>query len=133
MLKRLALVTTLCVVAAVSAGSASADVSTTKNATIVTLVCDGQQYQVATIGNGVFTPGHIIGDTGVFVPTAFNLTFSFTPTGGPTFTETNTSAKARQPANAVTCDIPVELNTFTSDEGTFTFSGTVTGFFAPPR
>ena len=27
-------------------------------------------------GNGAFTPAHVIGSTAVFIPTAFNLTFS---------------------------------------------------------
>jgi hypothetical protein len=31
----------------------------------------------------------------------------------------------------VSYDIPADLNTFTSPEGTFTISGTVTGFFTP--
>ena len=34
--------------------------------------------------NGEFTPAHVIGSTSVFVPTVFDLTFSFTPPGGPT-------------------------------------------------
>ena len=41
------------------------------------------------------------------------------------------SAKAHQPKNAVTCELPAELNTVTSPEGTFTVSGFVTGFFTP--
>jgi hypothetical protein len=69
----------------------------------------------------------------VFIPTAFDLTFSFTPTGGPTQSETDTAAKAHQPRNAVICELPAELNTFTSPEGTATLSGTVTGFFTPAR
>ena len=69
--------------------------------------------------------------TAVFIPTAFDLTFSFTPTGGTKQSETDTSAKAHQPSNAVTCELPAALNTFTSPEGTFTLSGFVTGFFTP--
>lgn len=86
---------------------------------------------VVVNGNGEFTPAHVIGSTAVFIPTAFDLTFSFTPTGGATESETDASAKAHQPSNAVTCDLPATLNTFTSPEGTFTISGTVTGFFTP--
>jgi len=40
-------------------------------------------------------------------------------------------AKAHRPSNAVTCALPAALNTFTSPDGTFTVSGTVTGFFTP--
>jgi hypothetical protein len=84
-------------------------------------------------GNGEFTPAHVIGSTAVFVPTAFDITFSFTPTGGTTESETDTSAKHNQAKGLVSCDIPADLNTFTSPEGTFTISGTVTGFFTPPN
>ena len=83
------------------------------------------------IGNGAFTPAHVIGSTAVFVPTAFNLTFSFTPTGGTTESETDTGAKQNQAKGTATCNIPAALNSFTSPEGTFTLSGTVTGFFTP--
>ena len=94
-------------------------------------MCGSQQIQVSVNGNGEFTPAHVIGSTAVFVPTAFDLTFSFTPTGGTTESETDTSAKHNQAKGTVTCNIPAALNTFTSPEGTFTLSGTVTGFFTP--
>jgi hypothetical protein len=84
-------------------------------------------------GNGEFQAAHVIGKTSVFIPTAFDLTFSFTPTGGTTESDTDTSAKAHQPSNAVTCELPAALNTFPSPEGTFTLSGTVTGFFTPAK
>jgi hypothetical protein len=108
---------------------ASADPVNAKNVGIFTAVCGSQQVQVAVNGNGVFTPAHVIGSTAVFVPTAFNLTFAFTPTGGATETETETSAKHNQPKGAVTCALPAALNTVTVPEGTFVLSGTVTGFF----
>jgi hypothetical protein len=44
-----------------------------------------------------FTPAHVIGSTAVFIPTAFNVTFSFTPTGGTTQSERTYVAKAHQP------------------------------------
>src|SRR5262249_42451015 len=102
-----------------------------KNSTLVTLVCGGQQVQAVTNGNGEFTPGHVVGSTSNFIPTAFDLTFSFTPTGGATESETDTSAKKNQKADAITCDIPAALNTFKSPEGTFRISGTVTGVVTP--
>ena len=38
----------------------------------VALVCDnGDTFDVAVNGNGEFTPGRIVGDTGVLVPTSF--------------------------------------------------------------
>ena len=119
--------------AAFSAQAASADPTKAKNSTIITIVCDSEQIQVATNGNGEFTPGHVLDGTAVFVPTSFNLTFSFTPTGGSTESETDTSAKHHQPANAITCEIPKPLNTFKAPEGTFSISGTVTGFRTPAK
>ena len=98
---------------------------------MITATCGAQQLQVSVNGNGEFTPAHVIGSTAVFVPTAFNLTFSFTPTGGTTESETDTSAKHNQAKATVTCNIPADLNTFPSPDGTFTISGTVTGFFTP--
>jgi hypothetical protein len=114
-----------------SAQVASADPVNAKNVGIFTAVCGSQQVRVAVNGNGVFAPAHVIGSTAVFVPTAFNLTFAFTPTGGATETETETSAKHNQPKNAVTCALPAALNTVTVPGGTFVLSGTVTGFFTP--
>jgi len=119
------------VAAAFAAQVASADPSNAKNSTLVTAVCGGKQIQVVVNGNGTFTPAHVVGSTSVFVPTAFDLTFSFTPPGGPTESQTDVSAKNNQPKGAVTCDIPKALNTFTTPEGTFSISGTVTGFFTP--
>src|SRR5262245_20194689 len=107
---------------AVTAQVASADPTNAKKGMIVNLVCAGQPVQVAVNGNGEFTPGHVVGSTTVLIPTAFDITFSFTPTGGSTESDTDTSAKQSQKRDSVTCDIPAELNTVTSPEGTFTLS-----------
>ena len=72
----------------------------------------------------------MIGSTAVFVPTAFNLMFSFTRPGAPTQSETDTSAKHNQRKATVTCN-RAALNTFISPDGTFTISGAVTGLFTP--
>jgi hypothetical protein len=133
MLRRVTLIALFAIVLAVLAQSAAADPLNAKNSSILTADCGAAQVMVVVNGNGEFTPAHVIGSTAVFIPTAFNLTFSFTPTGGETQSETDTSAKAHQPSNAVTCELPAALNTFTSPEGTFTISGTVTGFFTPAR
>jgi hypothetical protein len=131
MLRRGIIVALVAVAVAVLAQTASADPTNAKDSIVVTATCGSQQIQVSVIGNGAFTPAHVIGSTAVFVPTAFNLTFSFTPTGGTTESETDTGAKQNQAKGTVTCNIPAALNTFTSPEGTFTLSGTVTGFFTP--
>jgi hypothetical protein len=131
MLRRLTLIALFAIVFAVFAQAASADPLKAKNSSIVTAICGGTQLMVVVNGNGEFTPAHVIGSTSVFIPTAFDLTFSFTPVGGTTMSQTDTSANAHQPRNAVTCELPAELNTSTSPAGTFTLSGTVTGFFTP--
>ena len=133
MLRRISLIAVVGLVFVIAAQSASADPLNAKNSMVFTANCGATQLSVVVNGNGEFTPAHVIGSTSVFIPTAFDLTFSFTPTGGATQSETDTSAKAREPRNAVTCDLPAALNTFTTPEGTFTLSGTVTGFFTPSR
>jgi len=127
------LIAVLAIVSAFFAQTASADPLNAKNVLIVTANCGTSQLMLAVNGNGEFQAAHVIGKTSVFIPTAFDLTFSFTPTGGTTESDTDTSAKAHQPSNAVTCELPAALNTFTSPEGTFTLSGTVTGFFTPAK
>jgi hypothetical protein len=110
------------------AGAASADPINAKNTLNVTATCDGQTVDVVVIGNGDFTPAHVVGSTEVFVPTSFDLTFMFTTPEGETFTDTEQATKPTptegQPL--VTCSID---QTQTSEEGTFHLFGTVTGFF----
>jgi hypothetical protein len=132
MLRRVTVIGLLAIVLGVFAQTASADPVNAKNAGFFTAVCGSTQLQVVVNGNGVFTPAHVIGSTSVFVPTAFDLTFTFTPAGGGApEVDTETSAKAHGQENAVTCELPGALNTVTSPEGTFTLDGTVTGFFTP--
>jgi len=134
MLRRVTVIGLFAIVLGVYAQTASADPVNAKNAGFFVADCGGTELQVVVNGNGVFTPAHVIGSTAMFVPTAFDLTFTFTPTGGGApEVDTETSAKAHQPSNAVTCDLPAAENTFTSPEGTFTIAGTVTGFFTPAR
>ena len=114
MLRRITVLGAFAIVFTLFAQSASADPLKAKNSSVFTANCGATQLMVSVNGNGEFTPAHVIGSTAVFIPTAFNLTFSFTPTGGTTQSETDTSAKAHQPKNAVTCELPAALNTFTT-------------------
>jgi hypothetical protein len=129
--RRLTVLALVVLVVGVWAQGASAAPANAKNSMVVHATCQGTPLTVVVNGNGEWTPAHVVGSTSVFIPTAFDLTFSFTPTGGAPESETDTSVKAHQPTNAVTCDIPAPENTFTSPDGTFTISGTVTGFFTP--
>src|SRR4029450_12466940 len=132
MLRRVAAIGLFAILLGVFAQTASADPVNAKNAGFFTAVCGSTQLQVVVNGNGVFTPAHVMGSTSVFVPTAFDLTCAFPPSGGGApEVDTETSAKARQPANAVTCQLPGALNTVTFPDGPFTLDGPVTGFFTP--
>ena len=117
-------------VAGVLIPAATADPGHAKNATQISAHCGGQTIMVVVNGNGEFTPAHVVGSTSVFVPTAFDTTFTFTPTGGTPMAETDTSAKAGPIKNTTTCTIPLQT-LFSGPDGTTTIQGTVTGFFTP--
>jgi hypothetical protein len=130
MLRRLCVALTLGILLlAALAQGAAADPTNAKNSLTFPATCDdGQTVQVVVNGNGAFTPAHVVGSTAVFIPQAFNITFEFTPTGGPTQTETDTSSKPNVHGDLVTCSFNV---TQTVPDGTFHFFGTATGFFTP--
>jgi hypothetical protein len=108
---------------------AAADPINAKNSFQFPATCDnGQTVQFVVNGNGEFTPGHVVGSTAVFVPQAFNITFQFTPPGGPTQTETDTASKHNVHGDLVTCSLDT---TQTFPFGTVHIFGTATGFFTP--
>ena len=128
MLKRYPAVVAAVVALGVLAPAASADPLNAKNSFAFPATCDGQTVQFVANGNGEFTPGHVVGSTAVFVVQAFDITFEFTPPGGPTETMTDTSSKSNVHGDLVTCSVDV---TETFPEGTVHFFGTATGFFTP--
>jgi hypothetical protein len=69
-----------------------------------------------------------VGSTAVFIPQAFDLTFEFTPTGGPTQTETDIRSKPNLHGELVTCSFDV---TQTFPDGVLRLFGTATGVFTP--
>ena len=129
MLKRY---TTLCAAVvglAVFTSAASADPLKAKNSFAFPAICDnGQTVQVVVNGNGAFSPAHFVGTTAVFVPQAFDLTFAFTPPGGPTQTETDAASKHNVHGDLVTCSVDT---TQSFPFGTLHLFGTATGFFTP--
>lgn len=132
-MKRLALALVLAVWAAAAISPvAGADPTNAKNSTLITADCGGQAVTVSVNGSGEFTPAHDVNSTSVFVPTAFDLTFTFTPTGGAPESETDTSSKAAPITNTVTCDIPLQT-LFAGPEASATIEGSVTGFWTPRR
>jgi hypothetical protein len=110
--------------------AATADPIHAKNATQISATCSGHPVTVVVNGNGEFTPAHVIGSTSVFIPTRFDLTFTFTPTGGSPESMTDTSAKAGPAKSTVMCTIPVQT-LFSGPQGSATIAGTVWGFFTP--
>jgi hypothetical protein len=128
MLKRYAVLGAAVLALAVFVPGASADPLNAKNSFAFPATCDGQTVQVVVNGNGEFSPAHVVGSTAVFVPEALDLTFEFTPTGGTTETETDTSSKPNVHGDLVTCSFDV---TQTFPEGSFHLFGTATGFFTP--
>jgi len=118
--------------AALLAPAASADPVHAKNAFTVQAMCGTRTLTAVTNGNGEFTPAHITGkgNTSVFVPTRFALTFTFTAAGSTqTQTQTDNSVKNARVRNTITCTIPFQ--SFKSSQGTMTIVGTVTGFLTP--
>jgi len=112
---------------------AMADPGHSKNATHVQAICGSQTVNVVVNGNGEFTPAHVVGSTKMFIPTALNLTFRFTPTNGAAQTNTENVHKA-SPAHrgTVTCTIPMQTLE-SGPQGTTTIQGSVTGFFTPVK
>ena len=111
------------------AQGAAADPINAKNSLTFPVTCDdGQTVQIVLNGNGAFTPAHVVGSTAVFIPQAFDVTFEFTPPGGPTQSETDTSSKPNVHGELVTCSFDV---TQTFPERTFHLFGSATGFFTP--
>ena len=130
MLRRLCVALTLGILLlAALAQGAAADPINAKNSLTFPATCDdGQTIQVVVNGNGAWSPAHVVGSTAVFIPQAFDLTFEFTPTGGPTQTERDIRSKPNLHGDLVTCSFDV-IQTF--PDGVFRLFGTATGVFTP--
>jgi hypothetical protein len=130
MLRRLCVALTLGILLlAALAQGAAADPINAKNSFTFPASCDnGQMVQVVVNGNGEFSPAHVVGSTAVFVPQAFDLTFEFTPPGGPTQTMTDTASKPNVHGDLVTCSFDT---TQAFPFGTVHLFGSTTGFFTP--
>jgi hypothetical protein len=112
---------------------ATADPGHSKNAAHVHATCGTQTVNVVVNGNGTFTPAHVVGSTKMFIPTALNLTFTFTPTNGTPQTDTQNVHKASPThRGTVTCTVPVQTLE-SGPQGTTTIQGSVTGFFTPMK
>ena len=130
MLRRLCVALTLGILmlAALAQGAAADPINAKNNLTFPATCDDGQTIQVVVNGNGAWSPAHVVGSTAVFIPQAFDLTFAFTPTGGPTQTETDIRSKPNLHGDLVTCSFDV---TQTFPDGVFRLFGTAIGVFTP--
>ena len=131
MLRRLCVALTLGILMlGALAQAAAADPINAKKSFTFPATCDnGQTVQVVVNGNGEFSPAHVVGSTAEFIPQAFDLTFEFTPPGGPTQSETDTSSKPNVHGDLVTCSFDVTVTP--PEGGTVHLFGSATGFFTP--
>jgi hypothetical protein len=140
LLRRILVAAVVVTVAAMLATtSALADPSGSKNSLTFPASCNGTAViLVVNSANGQgsgsqnqttapFAPAHVVGSNAIFHPTAFNLTFSFTPAGGTTFSfpDTATMRNARTP---VTCTI--NFSQTDTAGNTFAINGTAAGYFS---
>ena len=88
----------------------------------------GQGAQNNGANQAEWAPAHLLGGTNeIFHPTAFDLTFTFTPAHGPSQSFTNTDVRKNQTGDT-TCQI---TGSQTDREGnTFSLSGSVTGWIS---
>lgn len=106
----------------VGAGAAGAAPTNAKNSETIALDCEVLgAVEVTTIGNGIWTPGHVVGSNTVLIPYAFR--FEFTPTGGSTEVE-EISRRAPRTTQLDVC-------TFGGADETGSFSGTAWVTYRP--
>jgi hypothetical protein len=97
----------------------------------VELDCGDGTFTVLTAGNGQFTPGRLIGGGGVLIPVSFSDQHTvFTDNDGNVFEDfppdvVKGNGHPGQGKDLITCDISL---TFEDENGSGTFTGTVTGY-----
>jgi len=125
--------------AATLASPALADPTGAKNAFAFDAVCGTRTVQIVVNsangqGKGAednttaeFSPAHVVGTNEIFHPTAFDLTFTFTPVGGTPQSFADDSSRPNQTGD-VTCQIDASQ---TDGQGnTFSLVGSVTGWIS---
>lgn len=128
MKKLLVLASSLLALAATLAPASRADPSQPAKSGRLDLICNGVTVTTVMNGNGIFSPVHDANSTSVFVPTAFDVTLTFTPaSGGTPIVDHAIVAKAAHVQGTVTCTIPLQ----TLLGGSMTIAGTLTGFWTP--
>ena len=97
-----------------------------------TATCGGEAVDFVVIGGG-FAPALVVGEHDVFVPQAFNLTSTFTVSGGDPQVSLDQRSKPNVSDDAVTCTLSnrtISLPAQGSFPGaTLVLDGTVVGVF----
>lgn len=141
MTRRAALLGVVCVLCLVVAGAASADPTGSKGAFDAWAACDngmsvpivvnsanGQGAGQQDANTAEWTPAHVVGNSLVFHPTLFDLTFTFTPAGGAP-SQSFYQQDARQTGKTqTTCTLTGSQSDPAGD--TFSISGTVSGWLS---
>jgi hypothetical protein len=126
-----------------TAATAAAAPTGAKNAQELPASCDGRTVTVVVNsangkgegtennekGQGNFSPAHVVGTNEVFLPTSFDLLFTFTSPDGQSFTFPDTASHGSGSGDT-TCTIDY---TQQDPEGTFSIVGTVSGRFVEGR
>jgi hypothetical protein len=119
---------------------ASADPTGSKNAFSAWATCDNGMTVPIVVNNAngqgagsqdnitaEWSPAHVVGNTLVFHPTVFNLTFTFTPAGGPP--QSFIQQDSRQTGKTqTTCSLTGSQSDPAGDR--FSLSGTVSGWLS---
>jgi hypothetical protein len=120
-------------IAAVGAGTASADPVNAKNRLPITLDCGGDPLSAVTNGNGGWTPAHDVNGTGVFIPIEFGAQEGvFTDPDGNEFPFSDTELFPKGSANPkgrTILDCTFIVDTTFPDGSSLFVEGAVTGFF----
>ncbi|MCA1680303.1 MAG: hypothetical protein LC777_15800 [Actinobacteria bacterium] len=130
MLRRLSFVVAVCACATAVVVGAAVAAPDNRNTFVIPAICDGTEVEFAVVGEGKFSPGHVVGTNMVFVPYSIDVLTTFTPEGGgEPFVEHELAIKPAPGEDLVTCAI--DFSTVFPGEGTLEITGTVTGFFTP--
>ena len=139
-MRKSAAVLAACLLGLVLTAAASADPTGSKGSFTAWATCDnglsvpivvnsanGQGAGSQNNNTAEWSPAHVIGRPLVFHPTVFNLTFTFTPAGGPP--QSFPQQDSRNPGKSqTTCSIAGSQTDHAGD--TFSLSGTVAGWLS---
>ncbi len=130
--RALAAILSLFLLATVGVGAVGADPLNAKGAAPFPVVCGDQTLMIVTNGRGEFTPGHIVGSTGVLVPTAFTFTAIQTSTGEVLFSGSTAKGQGQMTGLQGRLSTCTFGGTFDTPEfGQVTFVGTATVLATP--